>query len=293
MVADRNLTSEEGLPRFYAGMRKFTRCRLSALTARTYLNYVISGLRLHPRHPTVRSVRKVASRQAAIEDPVRPVKVETEASLIECALQMPEGPVRRAAILMLCTGARCADVAHLKADEIVVHEASSAVTRMEIAWSEQKARKEYGSRVTIAYPSAMLGSALSMMLKEIADLSEAPCPGVTSDAVNAALRSAGSMASTRSFRVRYIAAAQSHILATNSTTPLQALTGHHSGAIPSAVYLHHHVRDASRRQKMSKATRAAVPTGPQAPSRRTSQIRAALNRRARAVAQSTVSAAIE
>jgi hypothetical protein len=256
MLVDSGLTATEGLPRFYAGLR--TRCRLSALTSRTYVNYVICGHPdLHPRLSAVRRVRKMANRLAAVEAPPRPVQVETEEHLIASVLRMPEGPVRRAAILMLCTGARCADVGRLKAHEIVVHEAPNATTRLEIAWAEQKARKDYGARVTIAYPSAIIGDTMTQMLTEISDLDEAPCPGVQAEQVNAALRAAGARATTKSFRVRYITDVDRHLRDTNSTTPLNALTGHHSTAIPSAVYRRAQVLETSRQQKRSKAKCAA------------------------------------
>jgi hypothetical protein len=255
MLVGSGLTAAEGLPRFYAGLR--TRCRLGALTSRTYVNYVICGHPdLHPRMTAVRRVRKMANRLAAIEAPPRPVQVETEEHLIASVLRMPEGPVRRAAILMLCTGARCADVARLKAHEIVVHEAPNATTRLEIAWAEQKARKDYGARVTIAYPSAIIGDTMTRMLTEISDLDEAPCPGVKAEQVNVALRVAGVKATTKSFRVRYISDVDRHLRDTNSTTPLHALTGHHSAAIPAAVYRRAHVLEASLQQKRDKARRA-------------------------------------
>jgi integrase len=242
----------QALSRSYAGLRSV--CLLSPLTARTYLNYAIGGLRLSPALREVREVRKLANRLAAVEAPVHPVTVMASDDPVLAIARMPSGPEKRAAVLMLSTGARCADVAKLQADEIVVEDSTHARPRLQIAWCETKARKDYGARITISDPSALVGTILSGMLLEMARARGAPCPGVTAHGVNRALKAVGSKASTRSFRVAFVSRAREHLDATESARSLSTLTGHYSDAVLSAVYERHAVLARSRldRQKRER-----------------------------------------
>jgi hypothetical protein len=91
IIARNKVEPAQALSRFYAGLR--TVCLLSPLTARTYLNYVIGGMRLSPALREVRDVRKLANRLAAIESPVRPVRVVASDDLVLAIAGMP--PARR------------------------------------------------------------------------------------------------------------------------------------------------------------------------------------------------------
>lgn len=254
-TADRGISHVDGLRRFYAGMR--TCCLLAASTACTYLKYIVYGLKLPTRNSVVRGVLRVANLESARCDPVRPCHVAPKAKILHGVSQLSDGPVRRAAILMLATGARCADVAKLQRDEVFVEESGNSKTLLQVAWSEQKARKSYGCRITIRYPEALIGGALAAMLHEVAGYNGSPCAGVTFSDVNAAMREVGVKVTTRSFRVCYIEAAYCYLEEEGSGRPVWTLTGHKSDAIPSSAYLRNAVRAKAEEQRHEK-TRAAV-----------------------------------
>ena len=192
----------DALRGFYAGLR--TECLLAPSTCCTYVKYVINDLRLPRHHYRVRDVLRVAELEHARATPVRPCMVAPEEALLDGVRALEPGPIRRAAILMLATGARCADVAKLRRDEVFVEEQTDESTRLHVAWSEQKARKSYSQRTTIRYPSALIGSQVTELLQEVAGYDGAPCVGVTATKVNAALSEAGVDATTRTFRVCFI-----------------------------------------------------------------------------------------
>ena len=248
-INESNKTPLDGLRGFYAGMR--VRRNLAPSTCCTYVKYVIAALNLPRGDSRVREVLRVAARESARSDPVRPCLVAPRAELIAGVYNLPLGPDRRAATIMLATGARCADVAKLKQDEVFVDETADAGTLLEIAWSEQKARKTYGTRITIRYPSALIGGEVKTLLREVAGCTGPPCLGVTPATLNAALANAGVNATTRSFRVCFIDEAYAH-LEREGYRPIHTLTGHKSDAIPSAVYGRHATRQRAKNQRAKK-----------------------------------------
>lgn len=239
---------------FYAVMR--VSLRYSALTARTYLGYVITELKIPPHR--AKSARRLANRQAAIEAPVRSVSISPTDKLLG-ALSLCSGEVRRALALILVTGARAKDVSQIQADELIaIRNADTDQVTVEIAWSETKTRKDYSARQVIKYPAALTQGELGEVLLECFKLGMAPCPNVTASDINKVLRRVGLRDTTKCLRIDMFRRTKKHLEDTSSGEKLSKYTGHFGDGTLDSTYMvtefkHRHRELQSDREAASSA----------------------------------------
>ncbi|MDQ7006108.1 MAG: hypothetical protein Q9Q40_02640 [Acidobacteriota bacterium] len=228
---------EDVICEFYVGM--IVKCGLSTLTARTYLGYVCSALRL--RGPNVREAKKIAALRAARSGLLRPVVLVDDDEIFLGLMFLPAGAVRRTFAIVILTGARVADAEKLQEDEVIYQDGEEP--ELTVAWSQLKQRRSYTSRVTIQYPHGLNARYLRRLrhvMNEFNTVQGPPCAGVSSDMLNQALRDSQAFkpgVTSKTLRVNFAARVTS-FLGDQALVPnaVSGLTGHMSDTFVKAVY---------------------------------------------------------